>query len=198
MARVPTLVRGFPWLGRDRQGEPLVLRMAERRDAGPWIDHLRRICFETPYMLQGPDDPLPTALEQRANLEDLDQRQGSVAIVAVRPGDAPGRQVILGTVTLANGRSRRTEHSAELSMGVGKQWWGRGIGGVLMDAALTWGRRSSILRRVSLLVFADNVPARRLYEESGFRLEGVLHRYARWDGHVGDLQAMAIDVEGAS
>lgn len=194
MTRTPTAMRSFPWLGKDRRGEPIVLRLAERRDASPWIDHLRRICFETPFMLQGPDDALPTSLEQRANLEDLDLRAGSVAIVAVRPGEAPGRQVILGTVTLANGRSRRTEHAAELSMGVGKLWWGRGIGGLLMDAALTWARRSSILQRVSLLVFDDNVPARRLYEASGFLEEGIFRRYARWDGRTGDLHAMAIDL----
>lgn len=194
MTRAPTAMRSFPWLGKDRRGEPIVLRHAERRDAAPWIDHLRRICFETPYMLQGPDDPLPTPLEQRTNLEDLESRAGSMAIVAVRPGEAPGRQVILGTVTLANGRSRRSEHTAELSMGVGELWWGRGIGGLLMDAALTWARRSPILRRVSLLVFADNVPARRLYEESGFSLEGVLERYARWDGRIADLHGMAIGV----
>lgn len=81
---------------------------------------------------------------------------------------------------------------AELSMGVGKLWWGRGIGGVLMDAALTWARRTPMLRRVSLLVFADNLSARRLYDESGFLHEGVLRRYARWDGHSADLHGMAL------
>jgi len=171
-----------------------VIRHAERRDAAPWIDHLRRICWETPYMLQGPDDPLPTPLEQKTNLEELDERDGSLALVAVRPGEQPGRQVILGSITLANGRSRRTEHVAELSMGVGRIWWGRGIGSMLMDAALTWARRSRILARVSLLVFADNLPARRLYEDRGFALEGVLHGYVRLDGRLGDLHGMALDV----
>ncbi|MCC6624722.1 MAG: GNAT family N-acetyltransferase [Deltaproteobacteria bacterium] len=171
-----------------------MIRRAEKRDAGPWIDHLRRICWETPFMLQGPDDPLPTPLEQKTNLEELDEREGSLALVAVRPGEPPGRQVLIGSVTLANGRSRRTEHVAELSMGVGRLWWGRGIGSMLMDAALTWARRAPMLGRVSLLVFADNLPARRLYDDRGFVLEGVLERYVRWDGRVGDLHGMALDV----
>lgn len=171
-----------------------MLRQAEKRDAAPWIDHLRRICNETPYMLQGPDDPLPTPLEQSSNIEEIDQRDGSLAIVAVRPGEAPGRQVILGSLTLVNGRSRRTEHVCELSMGVGKLWWGRGIGGLLMDHALTWARRSRIVRRVSLLVFVENEPARRLYDAAGFVVEGVMQRYVRWDHREGDLLGMALDV----
>lgn len=173
----PWLEVDIPWRGVDRKGEPLELRLAEPRDAAAWIDHLRRITTETPWMLQSEVDPLPTSLEQRSLLEEYEAREGSLAILACRPGD----HEIRGTLTLASGRSRRTEHTAELSMGVGNAWWGRGIGALLMGAGLTWASRSNILRRVSLSVFQDNEVARRLYEKVGFATEGVLRRYVRWE-----------------
>jgi len=174
----PWLDVELPWRGVDRQGEPLELRFADPRDTAAWIEHLRRITSETPWMLQGEEDPLPTSLEQRSLLEEYEAREGSLAIAAIRPGEREVR----GTLTLASGRSRRTEHTAELSMGVGHAWWGRGIGALLMGAGLTWASRSTILRRVSLSVFQDNEVARRLYEKVGFATEGVLRRYVRWEG----------------
>jgi len=199
-------VPSLPWVGHDKAGEPLMLRMAELRDATSWVDHLRRITTETPWMLQSEEDPVPTPTELRQILEEYESREGSVAICAVRPGGRPdrpelarhepsrqdhGRQEILGTITLANGRSRRNEHVAELSMGVGRQWWGLGIGTLLMEAALTEAERGRIVKRVSLSVFSENTVAQALYERFGFLHEGVLKRYVRWDGRHEDLVVMA-------
>lgn len=197
-------ITSLPWVGHDRAGEPLMLRLAELRDATSWVDHLRRITTETPWMLQSEEDPVPTPAELRQILEEYESREGSVAICAVRPqgrGDRPdrndagrqegGRQEILGTITLANGRSRRNEHVAELSMGVGRLWWGLGIGTLLMEAALTAAERGGIVKRVSLSVFSENKVAQALYERFGFLHEGVLKRYVRWDGRYEDLVVMA-------
>lgn len=192
-------ITNLPWVGHDRSGEPLMLRLAELRDATSWVDHLRRITTETPWMLQSEEDPVPTPSELRQILEEYESREGSVAICAVRPGgrgdrgdrQEAGRQEILGTITLANGRSRRNEHVAELSMGVGRMWWGLGIGTLLMEAALTAAEQGRIVKRVSLSVFSENKVAQALYERFGFLHEGVLKRYVRWDGRYEDLMVMA-------
>lgn len=203
-------VTSLPWVGHDRSGEPLMLRLAELRDATCWVDHLRRITTETPWMLQSEEDPVPTPGELRQILEEYESREGSVAICAVRPGgrgESPnrndrndrsdssrhdsGRQEILGTITLANGRSRRNEHVAELSMGVGRMWWGLGIGTLLMEAALTAAEQGRIVKRVSLSVFSENKVAQALYERFGFLHEGIFKRYVRWDGRYEDLVVMA-------
>jgi RimJ/RimL family protein N-acetyltransferase len=181
----------LPWVGRDRLGDPLELRLGKPSDAAAWIAHLRRITTETPYMLQSEEDPLPTREEHRHTLEEYAARPGSVAICAVRPDTGPHPE-ILGHVTLANGHSRRNAHVAELSMGVGERWWGRGIGARLMDAALSWATDSGIVLRVSLSVFAENEVARRLYERVGFKTEGIFRRYVRLDGTTSDLVMMGL------
>lgn len=182
----------LPWRGVDRAGESLELRVATPDDAPAWVEHLGRITTDTPWMLQSEEDPLLTALEQRSLLEEYEAREGSLAIVAVRPG----RREIRGTLTLASGRSRRTAHAAELSMGVGRAWWGRGLGTLLMGAGLTWASRSPILRRVSLSVFQTNEVARRLYERVGFSTEGVFKRYVRIGQSYEDLVLMGLWLGG--
>ncbi|MCA9514353.1 MAG: GNAT family N-acetyltransferase [Myxococcales bacterium] len=183
-----------PWRGVDRRGERLELRYAERRDAARYLEHMARIVRETPWMLQGPEDSVPDVAEEQDVLEELARRDNCVCVVAARPGPPPGRQPILGSVTLLGGRGRRTRHAAELAMGVQQDAWGAGIGSLLMEAALTWARESPILSRVSLQVFSDNVVAYNLYRSRGFVDEGVMERHAKWDGRYGDLIGMGLEV----
>ncbi|TNF37119.1 MAG: N-acetyltransferase [Deltaproteobacteria bacterium] len=186
-----------PWRGPDRAGRPLELREADRRDAARYLEHIALIVAETPFMLQGPEDALPDIGEEKDILEEYARRVNCVCIVAARPGPPPGKQPILGSVTLIGGRGKRTAHAADLSMGVNRVGWGRGVGGLLLDAALTWARESPILTRVSLSVYSENRVATALYRSRGFVEEGVLRRYAKWEGRYDDLIGMGISVGGA-
>lgn len=186
----------LPWRGVDRLAAPLELREAGRRDGARYLEHLALIVAETQFMLQSAADPLPDITEQKDILEDYARRPNCVCIVAARPGPPAGKQGIIGSVTLVGGRSRRTAHAADLSMGVNRAAWGRGIGATLLDAALTWARTSPMLMRVSLSVYSENRVAAALYRSRGFLDEGVLVHYAKCDGRYDDLIGMGIAVGG--
>lgn len=183
-----------PWRGLDRAGQRLELRYAERRDAARYLEHMARLVRETPWMLQGPEDPVLDIADEQDVLEELARRDNCLCVVAGRPGPPPGRQPILGSVTLLGGRGRRTRHVAELAMGVQRDAWGVGIGSLLMEAALTWARESPILTRVGLQVFSDNLVAKDLYLSRGFVVEGVMEGHAKWNGRYGDLIGMGLEV----
>lgn len=186
-----------PWRGRDRSGAPVELREAGRRDGARYLEHLTLLVSETPFMLQANLDPISDVHDTKDVLEEYAQRDNCVCIVVARPGPPPGKQPILGHASLVGGRSRRTAHAAELAMGVVRAAWGRGLGGLLLDAALTWARASPILTRVGLQVFATNRTALALYRARGFEEEGIMRRYAKWDGRYDDLVGMGIHVGGA-
>jgi RimJ/RimL family protein N-acetyltransferase len=82
-------------------------------------------------------------------------------------------------------------HSGRLGMGVHPEYRGQGVGRRLIAAALEKARRRG-LERIELDVFADNVPARRLYESVGFTVEGVRRRYRKLDGKYDDNVLMAL------
>lgn len=76
-------------------------------------------------------------------------------------------------------------------MAVHDDWQGKGCGTALLAAALDIADNWMDLRRIELQVFTDNEPAQRLYERSGFEIEGTLKRFAFREGEYADVYAMA-------
>jgi RimJ/RimL family protein N-acetyltransferase len=53
---------------------------------------------------------------------------------------------------------------------------------VLVKAMLEFSDDWLVIERLGLTVWTTNEDAIRLYEESGFRIEGTLRAYVRWRG----------------
>ena len=134
--------------------------------------------------------------EQRLLFDYFNRTPTCLSIVATRPSKALGRQPILGSLTLTGGRTSRTCHTVQLGMGVLKHAWGLGLGGCLLDGALTWARANPILSRVHLQVYEDNEPARRLYESRGFIEEGVMREEVLLTDRWVHLVGMSVDTIG--
>jgi len=66
-------------------------------------------------------------------------------------------------------------------MGVHRDHRGQGLGARLLDTALSWAGAQG-LAWVDLEVLSNNLPARRLYERSGFVQTGEIPDLFRIDG----------------
>jgi len=71
---------------------------------------------------------------------------------------------------------------------------GRGVGRALLEASVEETRRQGA-RRLTLRVLSVNSAARRLYEQTGFVVEGVLHEEFLINGAYVDDVMMALAVE---
>jgi ribosomal protein S18 acetylase RimI-like enzyme len=87
-----------------------------------------------------------------------------------------------------------SSHVVELKgLAVDPHQQGRGIGGLLIRAAINAAQRRKA-RRIVLRVLASNPNARRLYEKRGFKVEGILHeQFLLNDRYVDDI-FMALDL----
>ncbi len=85
----------------------------------------------------------------------------------------------------------RRAHCGSLGMGVAVSWQGKGVGSMLLAAALDVADNWMNLRRVELTVYADNEAAIGLYRKFGFETEGLMRDYAVRDGRWVDTLAMA-------
>jgi putative acetyltransferase len=84
------------------------------------------------------------------------------------------------------------EGVAELGLLIDARWRERGIGSLLMVAAIAWGREHAA-HKISLEVWPHNVAAIALYEKFGFVREGYLRRqYRRRDGSLWDAVTMGL------
>ncbi|KPB77289.1 GNAT family acetyltransferase [Pseudomonas cannabina] len=78
-----------------------------------------------------------------------------------------------------------------IGMGVASAWQGKGVGSMLLAAALDVADNWMNLHRVELTVYADNEAAQGLYRKFGFEVEGRLRDYAVRDGVFVDALSMA-------
>lgn len=187
------LGRSLTVRGKDRRGVPYLLVEAQGQHAEDYLEHLNRICAETPYMLQAPSDSTLGLEAQFRMLERLKTWKNCVCLLILRP-DQPRKRRVVGSATLLGGRTSRTAHACTLGMGVDREEWGCGLGSALLDNGLVWARTQAGVTRVGLKVFEDNVAARRLYDTRGFLVEGELRNEVALDGQRVSLVAMGLDV----
>ena len=127
--------------------------------------------------------PFQSAEVWRQRLSTNDERQ--LKLVALYQGE------VIGNLGLEQFSRVRRAHCANLGMGVAVAWQGKGVGSMLLAAALDVADNWMNLRRVELTVYADNEAAIGLYRKCGFETEGLLRDYAVRDGRWVDTLAMA-------
>ncbi len=85
----------------------------------------------------------------------------------------------------------RRRHVGQLGMAVQDDYQGKGVGTVLMEAAIDLADNWLNLTRLELEVFVDNDSGMRLYEKFGFTIEGTMTDFAFRDGQYVDTHIMA-------
>ncbi|MCW8278875.1 GNAT family N-acetyltransferase [Pseudomonas sp. PCH199] len=119
----------------------------------------------------------------RKRLASYDERV--VQLVALHQG------TVIGNISLEQFSRIRRSHAGSFGMGVARAWQGKGVGSMLLAAALDIADNWMNLRRVELTVYADNEAAIGLYRKFGFETEGQLRDYGLRDGQWVDVLSMA-------
>ena len=108
------------------------------------------------------EEKFPTPESFQRYMTELENRPGSVALVAEVEGE------LCGYLTILPRYPAKLRHTSELTMGVHHAARGQGIGKLLLKAALQRVQESGDLEIIYLMVRADNTAAIRLYETMGF------------------------------
>lgn len=80
---------------------------------------------------------------------------------------------IIGFSRCVGNKLTRFRHKAEFGICVEKEYWGYGIGRVLLENILVWADASGI-EKISLTALETNIKAINLYKNYGFVEEGLL------------------------
>lgn len=98
---------------------------------------------------------------------------------------------VSGYIKLSLHQHVRQRHKARLSIAVDASCQAQGVGGKLLDAALTFADQQLKLVKVDLIVQSDNISAIRLYERFGFVQEGLCKYECINAGEYVDVYLMA-------
>ena len=147
-------------------GVELLVRNAVASDARALRDIMQRTHAETDYLLSYPDEQSVDDEQEARSLEETERSSNEVELIAVIDGRIVGSAGVLAV------RSRRkVAHRARFGISVLKDYWGMGIGRVLMEASIDCARQAGYTQ-LELEVVADNERAVSLYRCAGFEEYG--------------------------
>ena len=185
-----------PWLVtlprrlQTRNGDSVLLRLVGEEDAVQICAILPQSHRESDFLNWMPGEFDWTDEREREFIRDHAHRRGAI-ILCIESDDR--------IIALAGAQQmpfRRFAHHAEIGITILKDHWGKGLGRILMESLIEWGRAEK-LGRLTLRVFEDNHRAVRLYRSLGFTKEGRLRADAlRADGRYSDTILMALFLDG--
>ncbi|KAB3534001.1 GNAT family N-acetyltransferase [Alkaliphilus pronyensis] len=170
-------------------GEEIIIRPAKKEDAQQLIDYIQIIAGESDYLTFGPGEFLLTKEEEESFIEKTLKSNNSLFLVAEIDGK------IVANLSFTGGVRPRTKQAGEFGVSVLKRYWGLGIGKRLVSYLINWSRQTGVVRKINLKVRADNTRGITLYENLGFKKEGLISREFMIDGIFYDCILMGIEID---
>jgi RimJ/RimL family protein N-acetyltransferase len=133
-------------------------------------ERLRNLIIEVEssaeYMLMEPGERQSTIEQQRKMIARLQKQENAVILAAENDGSFVGYLMAIG------GTVNRTRHSAYLVVGILKDFRGQGVGTALFQSVAEWAKKYGI-SRLELTAVTRNTAGIKLYQKSGFEIEGT-------------------------
>ena len=149
-----------------KDGVELLVRNAVASDARALRDIMQRTHAETDYLLSCPDEQGTDVEREARSLAEMERSDNEVELVAVLDG-----RIVGSAGVTAVGSRRKVVHRARFGISVLQEYWGLGIGRLLMEASIDCARRAGYTQ-LELEVVAGNERAVSLYRRAGFEEYG--------------------------
>jgi RimJ/RimL family protein N-acetyltransferase len=168
----------------------LTLREARGKDAAELLAVSQEIGQETDFLVMDETGlALPEALLAE-QLEDLYEQENHLLLLAL-----DGNKII-GMASVKGYSEWRLAHVGEVGISILKEYWGLGLGSLLLEELLDWVSEVGELSRLELTVQARNERAVHLYQKYGFEIEGLMKQAVQTrEGKGIDVLMMAKLVE---
>ncbi|QDS32663.1 GNAT family N-acetyltransferase [Brevibacillus brevis] len=172
-----------------KSGQSVIIRLAELADAEALVAFIHRVSGETDNLSFGSQEWTVTPDEQKENIKRCLEAHNQLCLIA----EVDGR--VVGNLTFRGGIRSRTQHVGEFGISVLKEFWGSGVGRLLLESLLEWAKRSKVIRKINLKVRSDNDSAIRLYKKLGFKEFGTLTREFMIEDTFYDCLYMGIEID---
>ncbi len=178
----------FPKKFRTKSGHDLLIRRAKVSDAANMLKYIKQMLTESNYMTSSPQDAVKTLQEQQKYIKETANSQGNLFLVSEIEGQ------LVGMINFKRGGKERTKHSGEFGISVLKDYWGEGIGNLLLDCLLNYAQHQKGIKKINLRVRSDNNRAIGLYIKKGFKKEGLLTKELKVNNRYYDLLWMGLQM----
>ena len=162
-----------------------IIRQAEPNDARALIGLTKHVGKETNYLTFGPEGIDLTVAQEMDLIQTFAVSEKNLMLV-VEVDDQ-----IIGMGNLATFGSQKQAHVAEIGLSLIQEYWGYGIGRLLMEDLFDFAIEVD-LKVITLEVVKDNQRAVKLYERFDFEIVGTLkqrlkHNCTYYDSYIMEL-----------
>ncbi|MGX7108714.1 GNAT family N-acetyltransferase [Facklamia miroungae] len=161
----------------------LSIRQAQVKDARAILGLMRHIGKETKYLTTGPEG-LPLDVKQERDLIRKYELSEKSLLLVVEVDDQ-----LIGMGNLANLSNRKQNHIAEIGVSLVREYWGYGIGRMIVEELMGFAERVGI-SVLCLEVVTENQRAVQLYQSLGFEIKGTLSQRLRHGHFYFDVYTM--------
>lgn len=155
--------------------QEIIFEEASASDATALVAFMNQVLMETDYLVSPEQSFQLTVAETEVFLAKSQQEPDQLCLLAKLGGE------IIGLINVKAQVPYRISHIGDIFMVVRKDYWGYGIGRILLEESITWACEMGLLKRLELTVQVRNKRAVRLYQGCGFDIEGIQKRGARTD-----------------
>lgn len=164
------------------------MREVAVEDAPCVLDYVHAISAESDFLSFGPGEFEITLLEEEEHIRKNLDADNQLFMLGLIEGE------IVALLSFSSGKRPRLRHSGGFGLSVRKQYWGLGIGSVMLETLIQWARDNGIIKKINLRVRTDNLRAIQLYERLGFTKEGTIHKEIFLDGEYFDTYWMGLEL----
>lgn len=151
-----------------KNGETAILRNPTKEDAQAMIDYLNEIGGESDFLTFG-ENGFKISVEAEAEYIEKTNAMENSEMIVITISDR-----IVGIGSINSLQKERMKHNGTLGISFRKEYWGVGLGSLVMEYLIEWAKSNGITKKISLLVREDNERGINLYEKFGFEREGLL------------------------
>lgn len=171
-----------------KNGVTLVIRPAVPNDAENFVQYLEVIAAQSDFLTFGPGE-IDSVETQHKSIRDFgDEKNGIFLLAEVE-------RRIVGGLTFRRGKRPKTAHTGEFGISILQDYWGFGIGRIMIGRLVDWAVQTGEIRKINLRVRTDNLRGIALYKKMGFAVEGCITRDLCSNGVLYDVYTMGLNID---
>ncbi|WP_288647903.1 GNAT family protein [uncultured Enterococcus sp.] len=168
----------------------IILREAVPDDAKDILSMMEQVNSETEFLALNEAELLLPPETLSEELSYMYESNNNLLLLAINEG------TIVGTASVKADSQFRLSHVGEVGISILQEYWGMGLGTLMLEEIINWAKEMGVLFRLELDVQVRNERAVRLYQKMGFQIEAVMPRRARTDlGEFLDVYKMSYLIE---
>lgn len=164
------------------------LKELTAKDVAAVIEFSKKTGAQTDNLSYG-SEGVELSIEQEEHYLTLVQNSENQLMLGAYVGDQ-----LVGVLSVSALQTPRLAHIGEVGVSVLQEYWGYGMGTLLIEEAIYWAHEVGI-KRLTLEVRVDNHRAIHLYKKCGFQTEGVATAGLCVNNEYIDVYRMAYIVE---